>query len=97
MELISFEAAFYKSGDFVYDTERGYRFAMNRKEDGTFFIREDNDGLECETGEEFATKLQKLIRDYNLVKFNGVQKRLMEFHRNMGHMNLRQSMRQEKN
>lgn len=72
-EPIAFEAEFYRYADVVYTKERGYRFQMKQTEKGSFLISEDSrETYSCETGKEFAGRLQQLIRKYNLVRLNGV-------------------------
>lgn len=71
-ELTYFNTMFYRDADFVYDETRSYRFVLNKSEDGKYIISEEDGNLECETDADFASKLQKLIRDDNLISFNGV-------------------------
>lgn len=74
-ELISFDTGFYRCADLLYDTDRSYRFKMSVAENGVLTITEGYDEkLKCETDATFAASLQKLIRKYELVKLNGIQK-----------------------
>lgn len=71
-ELVLFETEFYRYGGLVYDEDREYRFKMIKSEDDQFIISEGYDEkLSCETDSSFATKLNNIIKEYNLVKFNG--------------------------
>lgn len=74
-DLISFKTEFYRNSDYVYDKTREYRFKMTKSDGDVFIITEgDDEKLRCETDGTFAVKLQQIIRDYDLVKLNGIEK-----------------------
>lgn len=74
-ELTFFQTDFYRNGDFVYDKNRKYRFKMTKAEGDVFVITEGYDEkLKCETDKTFAEKLQQVIREYNLIRLNGIEK-----------------------
>lgn len=74
-DLVLFETEFYRDSDYVYDKNRKYRFKMTKNDNGAFTISEgENEALKCETDEEFAKKLQQVIRDNNLIERNGTYK-----------------------
>lgn len=74
-ELIFFETEFFRNGDYVYDKDRIYRFKMTKSEDGVYTITEGYDeNLKCETDVSFAVRLQQIIREYDLVSLNGIDK-----------------------
>lgn len=74
-DLVFFETEFYRFSDYVYDADRRYRFKMTKNENGSYTISECEDAvIECETDEEFASKLQQIIRDFGLIEYNGVNR-----------------------
>ncbi|MBQ0028605.1 MAG: hypothetical protein KBS96_08375 [Lachnospiraceae bacterium] len=74
-ELIYFRTEFYRYSDYVYNADRRYKFCMSKNDDGSYTISEgDNEELKCETNAEFAVKLQQIIKDNNLVEWNGTHK-----------------------
>lgn len=74
-ELISFETDFFRNSDFVYEKERGYRFKLKKTEGDVYVIAEGyDDVLKCETDGAFAAKLQQLLREYDLISLNGIDK-----------------------
>lgn len=75
-DLVSFETEFYRNSDYVYDKGRKYIFKMSKNDKGVYTISEgEGEALKCETDEEFAKKLQQIIRDNNLMEFNGVYRK----------------------
>lgn len=74
-DLIFFETDFFRWPDYTYDVRRGYHFKMVTGEDGGIVISEGYDEkLKCDTDADFAAKLQKIIRDNNLISLNGINK-----------------------
>lgn len=74
-KLVSFETEFFRYGDLVYNKDGHYRFTLNKSDQGTFAIAEESmANISCEALEEFAEKVDKIIRDYNLIKYNGTDK-----------------------
>ncbi|MCQ2538075.1 MAG: hypothetical protein MJ124_06735 [Lachnospiraceae bacterium] len=74
-ELISFKTEFYRNSDFVYDKAREYNLKMIKSEGDTFIITEGYDEkLKCETDREFSAKLQHIIREHNLARYNGIER-----------------------
>lgn len=74
-DLVVFETEFFRNSDFVYDKDRSYRFKMTKSEGDTFTITEGHDEkLKCDTDGAFAAKLQQVIREYDLVSLNGIER-----------------------
>lgn len=71
-ELISFTTRFYRQMDFVYRNDRSYSFSMKKLDDGTYQIGEEESELSCVTDADFAARLEKLIRDNDIAKLNGI-------------------------
>lgn len=75
-ELTSFYTSFYRISDEYYNVDRKYDFYMCKTDDGKYIISEGyyENELKCETDVSFANKLDKIIRDYDLISKNGSSK-----------------------
>lgn len=72
-EMVSFETGFYRKADSLYDKDRDYQFKMEKQDDSTFIIY--NDDLSCQTDSTFAASLNQILLDNDLIQYNGTNKK----------------------